>query len=362
VPKTAEASAQPSETPAPTPQPPVDGVKEKVGDYTFLMPLDVVRENKGTSGLYYLNYEEGMGSVSWAVNQDEEYTDAANAESALSALVERLGSDPTYENFTSEAGATTAGNPAVDLSYDQTSEDGEVRHRKGHLFIDTQNASGLYIFEMNCIDAIQSNVENRFSEVVDTIRLEPGAVDGDTALSSALLEDFSPAAFNNRFFNELIIINTMMGEDNTLIIPSANMEIKQNEDNAQAYEPGFTVGAAKAYYYTDENGEVIAGLVEASTEYGVGFGAKKEGAAMSLAFAPLGEDETFTDRLQIFDDIPMDSTDPHSVGSPLNQDLTMVSPAIVGDYHTYFLLKIEADEDTREQAIEWCTSMYESLL
>lgn len=354
--------AEPEATPSPTPEPAVEGVKEKVGDYTFLMQMDAVRECSSNSGLYYLSYEDEMGSVSWAINDDAAYMDTANAEPAMISLLETLSANEANENFTYEEGLTVAGNPAAKFAYERTDEDGEVRYWEGIVFVDVQNTTGLYIFEAGAPEAIVGDVKEVYHTVIDSIRLEPDALDGDTALSSTALEDFSPEAFNTKFFNELIIINTMLGEDNGIVIPVATMDVQQKGDDPQVYKPGITLGTADIYYYTDTNGDVVAGFIAASTEYGVGYGGKTDVAAMSLAFAPLGEGETFTDRLQTIDDIPVDGTDPYSVGNPLEDDLTMISPSVIGNYNTYVLMKIGLDEETTGKVTSWAGTVWESLM
>jgi hypothetical protein len=344
-------------TPEPTPEPPVEGLKEKVGNYTFLMPLEAIRETDDSGGLYYVDVDDDLGSISWSMDAVGA-VGAENAASAVSDVLERLSKSESFENYDSGMGDAIAGNPAGEFSYEATTDDGAVRYHKGYVFFDEQ---GRYFFEMNAPEGGTDALEEQFNMVVDSIRLEPDAVDGDTALSSSPLEDSSPGTFNRRFFNELIMVNTMLGEENGIIIPIARMGVDQDEDNTQVYKHTFGVVASHMYYYTDPDGEVVAGFTETSTEYGVGFGGKKEAVAMSLAFAPLGEGETISDRIAVIDEIPMGSTGMHSVGSVLDDTMTMITPTRWGDYNTYFFQRIGLDEEVSEAAMDWCAAMWKSL-
>ncbi len=355
---TPEPTPAPTLEPTPEPLPSVEGLKEKVGNYTFLMPPEGVREPNSNGGFCYFDVGEGLGSISWSMDVVEAI-DTENAESAVSDLLGILSQAESFENYDSGMGDAIAGNPTGEFTYDKVSDEGKIRYHKGYVFFEDQ---GRYFFEMNAPEGGIDALEEQFNTVVDSIRLEPDAIDGKTALSSDLLEDLSPEAFNRRFFNELIMLNTMLGEENGLLVSIACIGIEQNEDHEQVYETGFMVDAAThVYYYTDPDGEVVAALTETSTEYGVGFGGKKEAAAMSLVFAPLGEGEEISDRLAAIDEIPMGSTDMHSVGSALDDTMTMVTPTSWGDHNTYFFVRIGIDEEVSDAALDWCAEMWKSL-
>lgn len=165
--------------------------------------------------------------------------------------------------------------------------------------------------------------------------------------ASKIVEDV-----NLKFFSAQITIEHALDKDTSLTQANGQMELKQTDGIANEYSVFLPVGTASIYYHTNDAKEVLASALIVDDFYADEYRGKTAVASMSLAFVPLVDDESLTDRIKKIDSLNPSSQNFIVVGDILG-DSAMISPFEFDGFTVYSVMRNGLSEEENEVIFQW---------